>query len=387
MRVALLTREFPPEVYGGAGVHVEYLSRELAKLIDTEVYCFGRARQSAIVHGAYDQWAELPTTGAAAALQAMAADLRMAAAVDGVDIVHSHTWYANLGGHFAKLLYNVPHVMTSHSLEPLRPWKADQLGGGYALSKFCEQTAIESADAVIAVSMSMADDILRVYPGMDPDKVVVIHNGIDPDEYRSDDATDVLERFDIDPNQPIVMWLGRVTAQKGISHLLDMAELIDPEAQLLFLAGTPDTEAIGAEMTARAASLAARRAGVHWIDATLSRAEIIQLLSHSTVFVCPSIYEPFGLINLEAMACGLPVVASAVGGIPEVVVDGTTGYLVDVPANEIGLGAALAERVNSLLGDEALATQMGIEGRARVVTEFSWKSVAARTVELYSLLT
>jgi starch synthase len=386
MRIALLTREFPPEVYGGAGVHVEYLSRELAELADVDVYCFGKERNAPIVRGAYDTWAELPTNGGAAALQAMATDLRMAAAVEGVDVVHSHTWYANLGGHFAKLLYDVPHVMTSHSLEPLRPWKADQLGGGYALSQFCERTAIEAADAVIAVSASMASDILRVYPDINADKVAVIHNGIDPSEYRRDEATDVLERFGIDVDAPIVIWLGRVTAQKGISHLLDMAEFIDPAAQLVLLAGTPDTAEIGAEMTGRARALAARRAGVHWIDAVLTRPEIIQLLSHSTVFVCPSVYEPFGLINLEAMACGLPVVATAVGGIPEVVVDGSTGFLVEVASGGKGLGAALAERVNEVLKNPALATKMGTAGRKRVVEEFSWKSVAERTMELYESL-
>ena len=387
MKVALLTREFPPEVYGGAGVHVEYLSRELAKLIDAEVYCFGKERTASIVKAAFDIWPELPTNGSAAALQAMATDLRMAAAVGGVDLVHSHTWYANLGGHFAKLLYDIPHVMTSHSLEPLRPWKSDQLGGGYELSKFSEKTAIEAADAVIAVSASMASDIVRVYPDLDPEKVVVIHNGIDPDEYQRDDATEVLERFGIDPTRPIVIWLGRVTAQKGIAHLLDMAEFINTDAQLVFLAGTPDTAAIGEAMTSRATDLAARRAGVHWIDVLLARAEIIQVLSHGTVFVCPSIYEPFGLINLEAMACGLPVVATAVGGIPEVIDDGRTGYLVQVPDGEVGLGSALAERVNALLNDPARAVAMGAAGRSRVVESFSWKSVAARTVELYASLT
>jgi starch synthase len=384
MRVAMLTREFPPEVYGGAGVHVEYLSRELAKLVDLEVHCFGAPRASPLVAGAYQPWSELPSEGAGAALQAMAVDLRMAAAVGDAEIVHSHTWYANLGGHFAKLLYGVPHVMTSHSLEPLRPWKAEQLGGGYALSSFCEKTAIESADAVIAVSEDMARDVRRIYPALDPAKVIVIHNGIDAEQYRPDPGTEVLERLGIDPKRPIVMWIGRVTAQKGISHLLDMADLIAPEAQLVFLAGAADTPEIGIEMAGRATALRQRRDGVHWIDAMLARVEVIQLLSHATVFVCPSTYEPFGLINVEAMACAAPVVATAVGGIPEIVVDQVTGYLVAVPADLSGLGAALAERVNGLLADPSMASAMGAAGRERVQEHFTWQAVAAKTAALYA---
>lgn len=386
MRVALLTREFPPEVYGGAGVHVEYLSRELAALIDAEVYCFGRPRSSPLVKGAFAPWNELPESGGAAALQAMATDLRMAAAVEGATLVHSHTWYANLGGHLAKLLYGIPHVMTSHSLEPLRPWKAEQLGGGYALSSFCERIAIESADAVIAVSLAMAEDVLRVYPAIDPARVVVIHNGIDPHEYRPDAATDVLERFGIEPDRPCVIWIGRVTAQKGIDHLLDMAELVDRDAQLLFLAGAADTPEIGAAMKARATDLAERRDGVHWIEGMLARRDVVQLLSHASVFVCPSVYEPFGLINLEAMACSLPVVATAVGGIPEIVVEGETGHLVPVRDDRTGLGADLADRVNDLLRSPATASTMGARGRIRVEASFSWSSIAERTVQLYRTL-
>jgi starch synthase len=382
----MLTREFPPEVYGGAGVHVEYLSRELAKLVDLEVHCFGAPRTSPLVAGTYQPWSELPSDGAGAALQAMAIDLRMAAAVGGVEIVHSHTWYANLGGHLAKLLYGLPHVMTSHSLEPLRPWKAEQLGGGYALSSFCEKTSIESADAVIAVSEDMARDVRRIYPALDPAKVFVIHNGIDAEQYRPDPGTEVLERLGIDPELPIVMWIGRVTAQKGIGHLLDMADLISPEAQLVFLAGAADTPEIGAEMAGRAAWLRQRRKGVHWIETMLARVEVIQLLSHATVFVCPSTYEPFGLINVEAMACAAPVVAAAVGGIPEIVVDGVTGYLVALPHDLSRLGAALAERVNGLLQDRSKASAMGAAGRERVQDHFTWQAVAARTAALYATL-
>jgi starch synthase len=382
----MLTREFPPDVYGGAGVHVEYLSRELAKLVDLEVHCFGEPRTSPLVAGTYRPWSELPSDGAGAALQAMAVDLRMAAAVGDAEIVHSHTWYANLGGHFAKLLYGVPHVMTSHSLEPLRPWKAEQLGGGYALSSFCEKTAIESADAVIAVSEDMARDVRRIYPALDPAKVIVSHNGIDAEQYQPDPGTEVLERLGIDPELPIVMWIGRVTAQKGIGHLLDMADLISPEAQLVFLAGAADTAEIGAEMAGRAASLRQRRKGVHWIETMLARVEVIQLLSHATVFVCPSTYEPFGLINVEAMACAAPVVATAVGGIPEIVIDEVTGYLVALPHDLSRLGAALAERVNGLLSDRSKARAMGAAGRERVQDHFTWQAVAARTAALYATL-
>jgi alpha-maltose-1-phosphate synthase len=386
VKVAILTKEFPPEVYGGAGVHVEYLSRELANLVDVEVYCFGAPRSSPLVKGTYLPSSELPTDGAGAALQAMSVDLRMAAAVGGADIVHSHTWYANLGGYLAKLLHGVPHVMTSHSLEPLRPWKAEQLGGGYALSSFCEKTAIESADAVIAVSEDMASDVRRIYPALDPAKVVVIHNGIDAEQYRPDPGTDVLERFGIDADLPIVMWIGRVTAQKGIGHLLDMAELVAPEAQLVFLAGAADTQEIGVTMAARAAALAQRRPGVHWIETMLAREDVIQMLSHATVFVCPSTYEPFGLINVEAMACAAPVVATAVGGIPEIVVDGVTGYLVAMPDDLSLLGSELAKRVNGLLLDPSLASAMGEAGRSRVRDHFTWQAVAAQTVDLYETL-
>jgi starch synthase len=383
VRVALLTREFPPEVYGGAGVHVEYLSRELAKLVQVEVHCFGKGRSSPLVKHAYGTCDALPSSGPAVALQAMATDLRMAANLDGAEIVHSHTWYANLGGHLAKLLYGVPHVMTAHSLEPLRPWKAEQLGGGYGISSFCERTAVEAADAVIAVSSNMADDVQRVYEAVDPSRIAVIHNGIDPAEYQPDPRTDALEELGIEPDRPTVIWVGRVTAQKGIRHLLDMAALLPNEVQLVCAA---DTAEIGAEISARAAALRASREGVHWIESMLPRHQVVQLLSHSTVFVCPSVYEPFGLVNLEAMACGLPVVATAVGGIPEIVVDGVTGYLVPLPAGGEGLGEALSHRVKEILGDPARASAMGRAGRRRVLDHFTWGAIAARTVELYATL-
>jgi alpha-maltose-1-phosphate synthase len=392
MRVGLLTREFPPEVYGGAGVHVEYLTEALAAQpgLDVDVYCFGGVRSSRLVRRSYEPWASLPPSGAGAALRAMATDLRMAADVEGADLVHSHTWYANFGGHLAKLLYGIPHVMTTHSLEPRRPWKEAQLGGGYAVSSYCERTAIESADAVIAVSAAMAEDVRTCYPSVDPHRVIVIHNGIDPGEYRPDRRADALLRLGIDPDRPSVMWIGRVTAQKGIDHLLAACPHVERDAQLILCAGAPDTPEIGREMRGRAEELMRGRSGVYWIEEMLPRAEVVQLLSHATVFVCPSVYEPFGLINLEAMACGVPVVATAVGGIPEIVVDGETGYLVpvveDEPAPGGGLSQALAYSLNRVLGDPEKARRMGDAGRRRVLEHFTWDAVARQTADLYSTL-
>jgi starch synthase len=357
----------------------------LARLVGVEVHCFGGPRQSPLVKGTYAPWEALGQTGPAAALQAVATDLRMAAAVADVDLVHSHTWYANLGGHLAKLMYGSPHVMTAHSLEPLRPWKAEQLGGGYAISSFCERTSAEAADMIIAVSGAMADDIMGAYPAVGPERVTVIHNGIDPEEYQPDPATDVLEALGVDPGLPTVIWIGRVTAQKGIGHLLDMAALLPPEVQLVFLAGAADTPELGEEMSARAGRLAGERPSMHWIEEMVPRRQAVQLLSHATVFVCPSVYEPFGLINLEAMACGLPVVATAVGGIPEIVVEGVTGHLVPVPEGG-GLGAALAEPVAALLADPGKAKAMGAAGRQRVLEHFTWESIAHETARLYSSL-
>jgi len=394
MKVALLTREYPPEVYGGAGVHVEYLSRALASRVELGVRCFGAPRDSDLVAGTYQPWDALPADRQGAALRVMSVGLRMAADLEGVDLVHSHTWYANLPGHLAKLLYRVPHVMTAHSLEPLRPWKAEQLGAGYALSMFCERTAIESADAVIAVSGAMRDDVVRAYPDVDPARVHVIHNGIDAEEYHPDPGTDVLERLGVDPDVPSVMFVGRITRQKGITHLLDAAELFDP-AQLILCAGAPDTPEIGEEMRRRVEALRRRRPGVFWIEEMLARREVVQLLSHASVFVCPSVYEPFGLINVEAMACGVPVVASAVGGIPEIVVDGTTGALVAFEAGDDAIGSprdpagfarAFADRVNTLLADPALAARLGAAGRRRVLDEFQWDAIADATVGLYASL-
>nr|MBA3407540.1 glycogen synthase [Solirubrobacterales bacterium] len=294
MRVGLLTREYPPEVYGGAGVHVEYLARELARHEGLTVHCWGAERDAAgvVAHRAWDALAGGEPH--LAALQAMSIDLSMVAAVQGDELVHSHTWYANLAGHLAGLTYGIPHVATVHSLEPLRPWKAEQLGGGYALSSFCERTALEAADLVIAVSAQMRRDVLACYPDVEPDRVAVVHNGIDLDEYRRDAGTDVLRRHGIDPDRPSVVFVGRITRQKGLVHLLEAATHLRPDAQLVLCAGAPDTPQIAEEVTAMVGRLRAARQGVVWIDAMLPRAEVVQILSHATVFVCPSVYEPFG---------------------------------------------------------------------------------------------
>jgi starch synthase len=386
----MLTREYPPDVYGGAGVHVDYLSRELAPLVDVAVRCFGAPRNSPLVAKSYQPWSEVRNDGTGSVLAAMSVDLLMAGDVGEADLVHSHTWYANFAGHLAKVLYRMPHVMTAHSLEPLRPWKAEQLGAGYALSSYLERTAIEAADAVIAVSGAMGRDVERAYPQVDPERINVIHNGIDADEYQPDPNTGVLERLGIAPDRASVMFIGRITRQKGIIHLLAAAEHIDGDAQLILCAGAPDTPEIGAEMRHRVDSL--RRDRVFWIEDMLSRAEIIQLLSWATVFVCPSVYEPFGLINLEAMACEVPVVASAVGGIPEIVVDGETGYLVpweagaDGPLDPDRFARDLAARVNDLLADPDRARRFGQAGRRRVLERFTWGAVARQTAELYARL-
>jgi starch synthase len=376
LRVALLTREYPPEVYGGAGVHVTYLARELAPLVDLTVHCQGADRADAVAHRPWDLLAD-----ANQALQVVSTDLSMAAAVGSAQLVHSHTWYANLAGHLAALLYGVPHVMTVHSLEPLRPWKAEQLGGGYALSSWCERVAVESAAAVIAVSDGMRADVLAAYPAVRPDRIHVIRNGIDAREYAPDPETHVLRRYGVDPARPTVIFVGRVTRQKGLPVLLRAAARLVPGAQLVLCAGQPDTAELAAEVSGLVTSLQATRSGVIWIPEMLPKREIIQLLSHATAFAIPSLYEPLGIVNLEAMACGTAVVGSRVGGIPEVVADGDTGLL--VPADE---PAALAAALNSLLADPARAAAMGAAGRKRALAEFSWDAIAAQTAALYAAL-
>jgi alpha-maltose-1-phosphate synthase len=376
LRVALFTREYPPEVYGGAGVHVTYLARELAGLVDLTVHCQGAPRPEAVAHQPWDKLA-----GANPALQTISTDLSMTAAAEGAELVHSHTWYANLGGHLASLLYGIPHVVTMHSLEPLRPWKAEQLGGGYALSSWCERVAATSAAAVIAVSDGMRADILAAYPDIDPERIRVIRNGIDTSEYAPDPATDVVEAHGIDPSRPSVIFVGRITRQKGLPVLLRAASRLDPSAQLVLCAGQADTPELLDEVTGLVSSLRHERSGVVWIPEMLPKRDVIQLLTHATVFACPSLYEPLGIVNLEAMACGTAVVASRVGGIPEVVEDGKTGVLVP-PGDPDELAGAL----NTLVRDPALAEAMGQAGRDRAVAEFGWRAVAEQTVALYSEL-
>lgn len=376
VRVGLLTREYPPDVYGGAGVHVEFLARELRPLVDLEVHCWGEGRGDGVVR--HRPWPALDTANDA--LRTFSVDLAMAAGLDGRELVHSHTWYANLAGHVAKMLYGVPHVVTAHSLEPLRPWKAEQLGGGYALSSWAERSAVEAADAVIAVSGAMREDILTCYPALDPARVHVVHNGIDTTLYRPDGSTDVLARHGIDPGRPYVLFVGRITRQKGVPHLLRAVRDIDPAAQVVLCAGAPDTPEIDREFRDLFDELSRVREGVYWIPQMLPRADVIQLLTHAAVFVCPSVYEPLGIVNLEAMACGTPVVASRVGGIPEVVGDGTTGLLVDLDDD---FEAGLARALDTVVGDPATARRMGEAGRERAVGEFGWDAVARRTVRLY----
>jgi starch synthase len=373
LRVALLTREYPPEVYGGAGVHVEYLARELAGLVDLTVHCQGADRPGAMAHR---PWPLLD--GVNPALRTISTGLSMTAAAGGADLVHSHTWYANLAGHLAGLLYGVPHVITTHSLEPLRPWKAEQLGGGYALSSWCERTAVEGAAAVVAVSDGMRADVLAAYPAVPPERVRVIRNGIDTREYAPDPGTDVLAKYGVDPGRPYVIFVGRVTRQKGLPVLLRAAPGLDPDAQLVLCAGRADTPELAAEVDGLVGRLTATRSGVRLISGMLAKREVIQLLSHARVFACPSVYEPLGIVNLEAMACGAVVVASRVGGIPEVVADGETGLL--VPPDDPD---ALADALNVVLRDPDLAAAMGALGRARAAAEFDWTAIAAQTVALY----
>jgi len=391
VRVDILTKEYPPAIYGGAGVHVAELVRALRDLegLDVRVQAFGEPRDEAGVTA----YADLPElVDANAALQTLGVDLAIAAGCEGADLVHSHTWYANLGGHLAGLLYGIPHIVTAHSLEPLRPWKAEQLGGGYAVSSFAERTSYLGASAVVAVSSAMRDDVLNAYPDVDPDKVHVVHNGIDTETWSPVDDPDRVRSHGVDPDQPSVVFVGRITRQKGLPLFLRACRELPPEVQLVLCAGAPDTPEILAEVEALVAELAQSRAGVVWIREMLPRADVVALLSAATAFVCPSIYEPLGIVNLEAMACETAVVATATGGIPEVVVDGETGLLVPIEQATDGTGTPLdpdqyvadfAAALVSVVSDPERATRMGRAGRQRAMAAFSWNTIAERTRQIY----
>jgi starch synthase len=389
VRIDLLTREYPPNIYGGAGVHVENLADVLRSRADVRVRAFGEPRQDPGVTG-YPDLPEL--AGANAALRTFGVDLTIAADCGGADVVHSHTWYANLAGHLAGLLYEIPHVLSAHSLEPLRPWKAEQLGGGYALSSWAERTAYLGAAKVIAVSAGMRTDILRSYPQVDPDKVVVVHNGIDLSGWARMEDDDTVRALGMDPQRPSVVFVGRITRQKGLPYLLRAAERLPDDVQLVLCAGQPDTPEIMAEVSGLVQKLNEQRSGVVWIERMLPRDELCKVLSAATTFVCPSIYEPLGIVNLEAMACEAAVVGTATGGIPEVIEDGVTGRLVPIDQVDDGTGtprdperfvADLAATLTEVVSDRAKAREMGIAGRRRAQEHFSWDAIADRTIEVY----
>jgi starch synthase len=396
LRVALMTREYPPNVYGGAGVHVEYLSRELAKTIDVEVYCWGDQsvdEGNLHVHGA-EPWSEI-TNGTEGkyktALEALSLNLAQVKSLAAIDVVHTHTWYVSMAGFLAKKLFNVPFVLTTHSLEPLRAWKAEQLGSGYAMSSWMERTAILDADAVIAVSKGTKEDILRSYPEINPERIHVIYNGIDLKEYQKTTDTSALIKYGVDPTVPYVLFVGRITRQKGVTHLVEAIPHLPKGTQVVLCAGAPDTPEIAAEMREKVEAVSKINPHVVWIEKMVTKPEAIQLYSNAAVFCCPSVYEPFGIINLEAMACHAPVVASATGGILEVVVDAATGYLVPFaqdpvttfPSNPEKFSRDLAEKISDLLADPEKAKRFGEAGRRRVEETFAWSAIAEQTIDLY----
>jgi starch synthase len=388
-----VTKEFPPEIYGGAGVHVAELSRVLAQRVDLQVRAFGAPREPGY-HGATVTSYSVPEDlgSANAAIQTLGVDLRIVPDIAGADLVHSHTWYANMAGHIASLLHGIPHVLSAHSLEPLRPWKAEQLGGGYAVSSWVEKTAYEAAAAIIAVSEGMRQDILRSYPDVDPAKVKVVHNGIDVSQWNRDEADDIIRPLGIDPERPSVVFVGRNTRQKGVPYLLRAAAKLPADVQLVLCLGAADTPELAAETARLIEELQSQRSGVILIERMLPRNEVIQVLSHATAFACPSIYEPLGIVNLEAMACGAAVVASATGGIPEVVEHGKTGLLVPIEQVTDGTGIPLdpekfvtdfAEALIEVVSDPARARAMGEAGRRRAEEHFSWESITETTLEVY----
>jgi alpha-maltose-1-phosphate synthase len=394
-----MTREYPPNVYGGAGVHVEYLSRELAKSIEVEVHCWGKQfldEGNLHVRGA-EPWSEI-TEGTSekykTALETLSLNLAQMKSLATIDIVHTHTWYVAMAGFLAKKLFNVPFVLTTHSLEPLRAWKAEQLGSGYSMSSWMERTAILDADAVIAVSKGTKEDILRAYPEIKPERIHVIYNGIDLNEYQKTEESSALIKYGVDPSVPYVLFVGRITRQKGVTHLVEAIPHLPKGTQVVLCAGAPDTPEIAAEMREKVEQASKINPRVVWIEKMLSRSEAIQLYSHASVFCCPSVYEPFGIINLEAMACRAPVVASAIGGIREVVVDGETGYLVPFeqdpvttfPSNPEKFSRDLAEKISALLADPEKAKRFGEAGRRRVEETFAWSAIADQTIRLYRQL-
>jgi len=399
MRVGIFTREYPPLVYGGAGVHVDYLSRELASQIEVEVHCWGSQHSDSRnlhVRGA-EPWAEISngTDGKfKGALEAFSLNLTQIKALEGIDIVHTHTWYVSMAGFLAKKLYGVPFVLTTHSLEPLRAWKAEQLGSGYAMSSWMERTAILDADAVIAVSQGTKADIQKAYPDVDPDRIHVIYNGIDLAEYQKTSETKALTDHGVDPAVPYVLFVGRITRQKGVTHLVDAIRYLPADTQIVLCAGAPDTPEIATELREKVDAARKDHPRIIWIEKMVSRQETIQFYSHARVFCCPSVYEPFGIINLEAMACRAPVVASATGGIKEVVVDDKTGYLVpfdqdpvtSFPRDPVKFAQDLAARINELLRHPEKCKRFGDAGRQRVEDIFSWTAIAHQTIDLYKRL-
>ena len=379
MRVGLVTKEWPPHIYGGAGVHVKFLAKALQPLVDVDVHCFGEPRPDAT---GYELSADEQLLNPA--MQALITDAQIAAHLSGVDIVHSHTWYANMAGHFAKILYKIPHVISAHSLEPDRPWKEEQIGGGYRISSWAEKTAYESADAIIAVSQGMRRDVLKAYPSLDPKKVHAILNGIDTDLYYPQANPELLAALGV--KGPYAIFVGRITRQKGLTHLLKAWKAVDPQFGLVLCAGSPDEPGIGAEVEAAIKELQAERENVIWISKMAPQADVIALLSSADLFLCPSIYEPLGIVNLEAMACETAVLASDVGGIPEVVADGVTGELIHYSGDAAEFEAAFTTRINALMADRELLRKYGEAGRVRAIDQFSWDAIAQETVDLYKSL-